>query len=850
MIQIYAPGNTNFDRNGDMPILPATADIHAILNSSWEATMTHPIDPEGRWKRIVEGAVVKMPSFLQDDQLFRIKRVSKDETSVEVTMDPIFFDSAGDCFLVDVRPTSKTGQQALDIMTAPNTKYSGTSNITKAATAYYQYKNLMEAINGDDENSFINRWGGEILFDNFTIRINDRVGGDYGLELRYGKNIPVNGFEYEADISEVITRIYPKAYNGYTMNGSGYVDSPLIGNYPTVKAATITFDDIKMAEDALEDDEENGVIICNTQEELNIALAQKCNDQYTAGIDKPKVTISADMVLLKDTEQYKDYTVLEDVSLGDTITCTHSLLGVSAEARVIELHYDPIYKKVSSVEIGDFQYNYFNNVDSSVSRIDKAIRPNGTIIAEQVAGFINGALASLRAQYDIAQKLDVISVLFENLDEESPLYGAMALGTQGLMISKTRTSDGRDWDWTTAMTANGMIGNIIVAGILSDKLGKNFWNLDTGEFSLSADSFYVGDETAESYFKGSISQEDVFNKLTNNGQVQGIYMQNGQLYFNFSYAKGGTLSLGGPSNGNGTLEVRNQSNQVTAYIGSEGIYSYASSQYEEALTIEDGTLAFYYDTGGSQREMLASMGAARVIDDTTIGSLKFKAQIFTFDLMDQGISSGIGMLRMDEDQFYVTRSVLIQDYTDVNILANVLRADSNGVDIYTELTVSGPKNRLVKTSNYGKRLQYCYETATPYFGDIGTGKLNEDGECYVSIDSIFSETIESNVEYIVFLQAEGKGEIWVESKDPDFFVAKGTPGLKFAWEIKAMQKDYSQHRLDDFDLGRSFNIPWDNDLEKISNEMLAEYDRNIKALEESYTENIAEYDKEVEEMNL
>ena len=86
------------------------------------------------------------------------------------------------------------------------------------------------------------------------------------------------------------------------MPNNGYVDSPLRNSYPTSKCATITFEDVKMAEDDQEDDEENGVIICDTQAELNAALTQKCNEQYAAGLDKPKVTISADMVLLQNTE--------------------------------------------------------------------------------------------------------------------------------------------------------------------------------------------------------------------------------------------------------------------------------------------------------------------------------------------------------------------------------------------------------------------------------------------------------------------------------------------------------------------------------------------------------------------
>lgn len=506
MIQIYSPNNTDFDKNGDMTLFPSAASVHAVLNGSWTASIEHQIDQGGRWKFIEKEAVIKMPSFLGKDQLFRIKDTQKQDSGISAEMEPIFYDSMNDCFLEDVRPTDKNGQQALDIMTAPNNKYSGQSNITTISTAYYQYKNLMEAINGDDENSFVSRWGGEILFDDYTVIINDKVGGDYGVEIRYGKNLPVDGIKEEVDTRDVVTRIYPKAYNGYEMSNHGYVDSPLINSYPTVKARTITFSDVKMRADAQENDEDNGVIICETQAELDTALTQRCNEQYSSGIDKPKVTISANMVLLKNTEQYKDYQVLEDVSLGDTIHCVDSHLIIETTARAIELDYDAVRKKVSAVKLGDYQFNYFNNVSSSVNRIDSAIRPDGTVVAEQIAGFINGAMAGLRAQYDAAKKQNVMSVLFQNLDTESPLYGALGIGTQGIMISKTRTSDGRDWDWTTAINASGIMAGIIVAGILADKTGTNWWNLDTGEFHAGSNATFGGTlQAAGGTFSGDLS---------------------------------------------------------------------------------------------------------------------------------------------------------------------------------------------------------------------------------------------------------------------------------------------------------------------------------------------------------
>lgn len=147
--------------------------------------------------------------------------------------------------MTDIRPTKKNGQQALDIMTSPNNKYTGKSNITILSTAYYEYMNLIEAINGNQDNSFVNRWGGEILFDNFTVVINDRIGIDNGVELRYGKNISVDGLSEEIDVNAVATRIYPKAFNGHKLSGTGYIDSDLIGKYPVVKSVTMSFEDVK-----------------------------------------------------------------------------------------------------------------------------------------------------------------------------------------------------------------------------------------------------------------------------------------------------------------------------------------------------------------------------------------------------------------------------------------------------------------------------------------------------------------------------------------------------------------------------------------------------------------------------
>lgn len=482
MIQIYKAFNKDQTRNGDMVLMPSSATTHAVLNGSWSAELTHPIDPEGRWKYIEEEAIVEMPSF-NGKQLYRIRSKKKTASTVQATMEPVFFDSIDDCWLEDVRPTNKTGQEALDIMLESNPKYSAQSDIDKLGTAYYEYQNFMEALNSNQDNSFINRWGGEILFDNYEIIVNSRVGEDRGVEIRYGKNIKKDGISEEVSTGNTVTRIYPKAYNGYKMSGKGYVDSPLLKKYPTVKTITMTFSDVKMAEDAQEGDEEKGIIICNSQDELDQALKMKCENQYSNGLDKPSVTISVDMVLTGNTEEYKQYRKLEEISLGDTVHCRNARLGIVTDARVIELKYNSILKRVESVVIGDYSYNYFNNVSSTVNRVQNAIRSDGTVIAEQVYGAINTLNAFLHAQSTAAKRTDSVAYLIEDLDQNSDLYGAMEAGTQGLRLAKER-KDG-EWIWRTAVTAAGIIADLIVTGKIQDRLGKSYWDLDNGKMLLS-----------------------------------------------------------------------------------------------------------------------------------------------------------------------------------------------------------------------------------------------------------------------------------------------------------------------------------------------------------------------------
>lgn len=490
MIQVYSAGNENFDKNGDMTLFPTSCSLTCEINGAWELTMSHPLDDEGRWKYLTEEAVISCPTFQGDHQLFRVDKCEKTESAVQITAYPIFFDSADDCFLMDVRPTGQSGQQALNIMTA-GSKYSGSSNITTGGTAYFVRRNLMDAINGEDSPTFCQVWGGEILYDNLTVIINERIGADKGAEIRYGKNM--DGLSFSVNMSDVATRIIPVAYNGRTMSGdTPWVDSENIDKYAKKYIREVTFEDVKLAEDASDGDEDNGIIVCEDQTALDEALTKKCEDMYSAGADLPAITIEVDVIALEKTDQYKDIVDLVKISLGDSVRCYNYKLDIQTEARAIKMTWDCIKDCVGEVTLGDYEYNYFSELTSGLQAIQQVIGPGNTLVAERVSGVLNAINTQLRYQKNIAQKQDVRAILFEDTDPESPTYGAMCLGTQGFQIADSRTEDSRDWDWTTAFTAKGGYANTIIAGLLADKTGRSYWNLDTGELQLSG-SFWQRD---------------------------------------------------------------------------------------------------------------------------------------------------------------------------------------------------------------------------------------------------------------------------------------------------------------------------------------------------------------------
>lgn len=237
---------------------------------------------------------------------------------------------------------------------------------------------------------------------------------------------------------------------------------------------------------------------------------------------------------------------------------------------------------------------------------------------------------------------------------------------------------------------------------------------------------------------------------------------------NFSWAHGGTLTLGGTNNGNGVLQVLDSAGTRIGLINKDGVDLrgiFKTGRWDDVyIKISGQSIEFYH----SNDELALRLDA---VLDTLDNSVMAGIDIGNNGSFIIG-GRGWGMLQLWP----------YDDYK-VKVLGN--------------FSVNGTKSRLAKTENFADRLLYCYETPTPLFGDCGCGRTNVDGIAIIDIDPVFAETITPEVEYQVFLQKEGQGDLWVQEKEESYFVVNGSPNLKFSWELKCVQKQYEALRLDE-----------------------------------------------------
>ena len=501
-----------------------------------------------------------------------------------------------------IKPNSQPGNMQFSFWT--DKSVNGNFELTHPVSA--------RAILGGAEGSILDVYGkGEYKFNNFNVMLYTNRGIDSGVTIRYGKNLLDLNREY--DTSETYTAIAPYwEKEGVTVYVPGlYVLSPnnvqtedlpwtdqdgnpILGTdgepiyFRAAKIEPIPMDFTDAFEEA------------PTPE----VLAQKAREYLDRNKPwLPNENIEIDFVALWQTPEYENVAALQRLSLGDKASVYYPEVNLVCEhQKIIKTVYSPLEEKYKRMEFGnlksglgetiiDNETNTIVAIVNSVIQNTPALQAAITHATELIRGGLGGhVVIKTNAQGEPEELLimdtDDVATAVNVWRFNQGGLGHSHSGYNGPYDDVALTMDGRI---NANMITTGVLNAILIkAGVLSDGAGRNFWNMETGEFSLQN---YPTKSEAQGYASDAVdsqTQQDVFNKLTNNGQTQGIYLRNGLLYINASYIQGGTMTLGGSNNVNGTWRVLDANGVEVARGDKDGVTS-------KVLTATD----YVYINGGT-----------------------------------------------------------------------------------------------------------------------------------------------------------------------------------------------------------------------------------------------------------
>lgn len=366
MMILYEKTESNFNHNG-LAVLDGVVVSPVVteqLNGLFSLEFDYPIHAKASDKLRPE-MIVKCPVPELQDQLFRI--VERDDSLgglVHIVAHHIFYDLAKN-LIEDTYIVNKNGSGALTQLLGATTvphSFSGTSNMTTVNNVRLVRLNPVEVLlDSDLDNGYQARFGGEIVRDNYSISMLAHRGSDNGVQIRDKKNL--TGYKSDLDYSSIVTRIMPEGYDGLFLPEK-YVDSPLINSYVSPKIKITKYDNVKVG------DEEGEFA---TKDLAYAELRRLAALEFTVShIDKPTATYDVEFAPLERTEEYKQFSSLETINLGDIVSVTHAEDGFSVTARMVEYRYDPILKAFISITLGNVMPK-FTDVAKDIKKVDTKV---------------------------------------------------------------------------------------------------------------------------------------------------------------------------------------------------------------------------------------------------------------------------------------------------------------------------------------------------------------------------------------------------------------------------------------------------------------------------------------------
>ncbi|MCM3735606.1 phage tail protein [Bacillus cytotoxicus] len=825
MITLYKPNETDFTHNG-IGILDANIYepvVEETLNGLFIFSFCYPLfAPHGAE---IEGqCIVKVPTP-DGEQLFRVARPQPSMGELKVFCYHIFYDLT-DNLIEDTFIENKSGTAALDQLSTkcqyPH-PFKFFSDISKVSSSRLVRKNPVEAIlDTGQDNCFLNRWGGELKRDNFNVHMLVNRGKDRGVVIEHKKNLL--GYEGDIDWQSPVTRIMPIGFNGL-MLPEKYVDSPNINKYPRPKIRVVEFKDVKAQDD--KNNDPNAVPLDKAYE----MLRQFSKEMYSKQkVDQPKATYKVGFQELSQTEEYKDFAVLQRVYMGDTVTVKHVEDNIDLQAKVISYKYDPITEEYIGLILGNYKESFTDiagKVDQIVNDVSNMESSFLNQAKEMATGLINSGFGGhVRVYPD--------RILIMDTKDEMKAKKVWQWNINGLGYS----DKGINGPYGLAMTMDGsIVADFIKTGRLSAELVQAGFNDYGDNIQLMSDGLHAKQNGKTSMVLGGNGVLSIYDKnekpigyvghtyKVDDPTKRGIVI-NGELGRFLSIGFRGDESDGQDPNAYYPyMEFADN-----AYYGRKGIFvskplqmncnkivlnanssgdtniiqelkfgdiwknSIISTYGVSLAHMENGNI---YQVAGTESGTFNMYGPARSRSGLALGSAEIAEHTGIYqDTSGSAVITSKNTIRLcktsgDRD---VRTVVEIMDFREVEMWAN-LNMHNFAINNIGQLNVTGSKNAIHITRD-GVRATPAYETAESYLGDIGAAKTDENGRVVIKIDELFSDTVNTSIEYQVFVSSYCKSHVWVSEREENYFIVESSePNAAFSWELKAKRRGFENERL-------------------------------------------------------
>ncbi|MBQ9662744.1 MAG: phage tail protein [Oscillospiraceae bacterium] len=570
---LYEAAETEFVSNGIGRLSDAVScTVLEERNGQYELEMEYPVSGI-HYKELAEDRIIlARHDDTSDTQPFRIYKISRPmkgivtvyarHISYQLSKVVVLPCAANSCAaaLQEIKQHSQ-GDNPFTMWTDRNLEANFKVTVPSA------FRSLLGGTSG----SILDVYGpGEYEWDRWTVKFHAARGADTGVTIRYGKNL--TDIKKTTDLSDLWTGIVPY------WSGTDDADEPVVVmlENPVIYSPAASNYAYKLI---IPVDLSSGFEQQPTVEQLRAKAEAYVRNNAQSRIPE---SIDISFVALWQTAEYKNVAPLQRLRLCDTVSVYHTGLGIESTGKIVSVTYNVLLERYDKMTIGEARTHLSDSIKAisetatkelpTTSAMQQAIKKATNLITGGHGGHVILSTNALGQPEEILiLDTETVETAVEVLRINKNGIGFSHNGYNG-PFETAWTLDGNfvaDFITTGSLNASlidtGVLNaSLITTGLLKDKTGNNYWNMDTGEFRLAStvsvsttDGQSVTVQTLSQYMQGiaddaaedavdaydeELTQQAVFNKLTNDGETQGIYLENGKLYLNATYIKTGTLS--------------------------------------------------------------------------------------------------------------------------------------------------------------------------------------------------------------------------------------------------------------------------------------------------------------------